>query len=173
MVCLALVLFGKLCLFCFQKTFSCVFGLLCPQPLCFVFAVQFVFIFLGNQAGNLTSWLALFNFNIFLSGGGTCIAPLTDFELLVTGLWVPLLGFGFLMLNMLLHYLVWLCAHKRPRCVANAVWEWGCMQDLHNAEAFGRIVLTYRRTALGFIASSCMMALLWALRCALSPFEQC
>jgi hypothetical protein len=119
------------------------------------------FLFVHAQAGNLTSWLSLFNFNVFLSGGGTCIAPLTDFELLVTGLWVPLLCFGFLMANMLLHYMLWLCTHKQPQCVDNRVWELEFFQELKKVPEFGRIVLTYRRTTLGFFASSCM--------CSLSP----
>jgi hypothetical protein len=141
-----------------------------PNLFCLNELVHFLFV-VNTQAGNLTSWLSLFNFNVFLSGGGTCIAPLTDFELLVTGLWVPLLCFGFLMVNMLLHYMLWLCTRKQPQCVDNRVWELEFFQELKKAPDFWRIVLTYRRTTLGFFASSCMCpAVTCGVLCLLAAF---
>ncbi len=60
--------------------FACVFA--CVPPL-LTFAAH------DYQAGSLTSWLAFTHFNPLQSSHDSCVAPLSDMQLLISGIWSP------------------------------------------------------------------------------------
>jgi hypothetical protein len=87
------------------------------------------------------------------SGGDTCIAPFNDFELLTTGLYVPLISLGFLGLNCLIHFLTYTLV-KAGKCHERfATHEY--MESMKAHADFSPLLRRYRRTALGFLVASC------------------
>src|SRR5262249_2749322 len=50
---------------------------------------------------------ALFNFNFFTSVSTQCVAPISDMVSLASGLFVPLMGLGFLAINIGMHFVTW------------------------------------------------------------------
>ncbi len=113
---------------------------------------QFVFLILSSKAGNITSFLSIFNFNLLGATQSTCIAPLSDLERLSSGLFVPLIGFGFLIINCGLHALRWWLVRTNRCCCSDRCIA--LMPDV-SGDSFWPLFRAYRRTTLGFIASSC------------------
>ncbi len=134
---------------------------------------------ISTEAGSLNGWLAIFNFNIFQSSGGSiCVAPLTDMQRLTSGLWVVAMGFGFLLFNCICHFAMWNVVKKtgwtfdtlRVCCTCRPADEpslpelnddggmgrvaWSDVRPYLKHDHFRQVLHTYLRTSLGFMASS-------------------
>ncbi len=142
----------------------------------FINFVQFVLIFLQTRAGGLVAWLSVFNFNVFQSSGGTCVAPLAPLANLATGLFIPIVGFGLLLWNAFLHWVMWnrfrtgMCDRccwgtesaaapfkyeLAPGEQASSSFYWKRFWfELRAKTEYWPIWNTYRRTFLAFLCSS-------------------
>ena len=134
--------------------------------------MQFVLVFLQTRAGGVVAWLSLFNFNLFQSSGDTCVAPLPPLAQLATGLFLPLVGFGLLLWNAFLHWLLWMLL-RTGRCDAPCPPAYAkkrsgirkMFAELRLNETFWPVFNTYRRTFLAFLCSSCTSTPSRALLC--------
>jgi hypothetical protein len=72
-------------------------------------------VFLGTDY-EWMSLLSAFNLNILSSSGaGYCLAPVTPWEKLLTGIWVPFMSVGILGCMAGVHWLFWYCAFGRRK----------------------------------------------------------
>ncbi len=176
---------GESCVYCTEANVPAVFGLLVLAWLyvtvfhvlaqrhsadtrIFINFTQFVYIFTSTIAGGATAWLALFNFNVFQTTGGTCIAPFTDMQRLAAGLFVPVVSFAFLCINCVVHAILWkcysagwcqyfLCVPSTDDSTTGESCGYSVMRAAIGCNVsgpFGGVFDTYRRTALAFLCSS-------------------
>ncbi len=129
----------------------------------FLNLMQFIYLFLALRAGNLAGWLSTFNFNFFLASSSSCVAPLTDMQRLSTGILAPLVSYGFLIVNLALHFMIWkahrlghcqygLCLKKDRRKFIEEIFS----VPVSDHMSFTPIIYQYQRTTLAFLCTSYM-----------------
>ncbi len=130
----------------------------------FLNLMQFIFLFLVLRAGNLATWLGLFNFNFFNASSSSCVAPLTDMQRLSTGIVAPLVSYGFLILNFVIHYCVWFGYHRAGQCrysMCTRKERRKFVEEIFSLPVseypqFAPIYHQYQRTTLAFLCTSYM-----------------